>query len=50
MTGPDKAVLTGAMLRTSTPYKYAALDIKPDKPPRKLRLVRKSTVEQSVTT
>ena len=39
-----------AMLRTSTPYKYAALDIKPDKPPRKLRLVRKSTVEQSVTT
>ena len=39
-----------AMLRTSTPYKYAALDIKPDKPPRKLRLVRKSTVQQSVTT
>src|SRR6516165_9858254 len=33
-----------AMLRTSTPYKYAALEIKPDKPTRK-RLVRKSTGE-----
>ena len=38
-----------AMLRTSTPYRYAALEIKPVKPTRK-RLVRKSTGEPTVTT